>query len=67
MQSQENKFSMRLLASAFTFAFVYVWHGTQGHVAIWSSLNFAGITLEASAKAIGSHPKYVKYEVLLVR
>ena len=63
MQSNKNNFFVRLAASAFTFAFVYVWHGTQPHVLIWSLLNFGGITLEATAKAIGGHPKYIKFEV----
>ena len=55
----------RLLASAVTFTFVYIWHGTQSHVLIWSLFNFIGITLEATAKGIGKHPKYTKYEVIL--
>lgn len=55
-------FFLRLVASSFTFAFVYVWHGTRPHVLVWSVLNFVGITLEATARAVGQWPPYARLE-----
>ncbi|TRY71751.1 hypothetical protein TCAL_01035 [Tigriopus californicus] len=52
----------KLSASFCTFAFIYIWHGIQEHVLIWSVLNFLGLTVEALAKAIGSLPSYQRFE-----
>ena len=55
----------RLLASFVTFCFICLWHSLQASVLVWSILNFAGVTLEASARACGSNPTYQRIEVSL--
>ena len=57
-----NEFWIRLLGSVFTFTFVYIWHGTREYIFIWTVFNFAGIVLEASARAVGSWPPYSRLE-----
>lgn len=52
----------RLLSSAVCFSFVYVWHGTLDFVMIWSAMNFAGITAEGVARAVGRNPTYRAWE-----
>eukprot|EP00096_Caligus_rogercresseyi_P011085 TRINITY_DN4261_c0_g1_i2.p1 TRINITY_DN4261_c0_g1~~TRINITY_DN4261_c0_g1_i2.p1 ORF type:complete len:521 (-),score=57.10 TRINITY_DN4261_c0_g1_i2:452-2014(-) len=49
--SRRDLFS-KLLASAISFGFIYVWHGVMEHVLMWSALNFIGITIESLAKSI---------------
>lgn len=41
-----------MLSSFLCFSFVYVWHGTQNCILIWSALNFLGITLEMFIKKL---------------
>eukprot|EP00095_Tigriopus_kingsejongensis_P004127 maker-scaffold122_size333723-snap-gene-2.43 protein:Tk04127 transcript:maker-scaffold122_size333723-snap-gene-2.43-mRNA-1 annotation:"protein-cysteine n-palmitoyltransferase rasp" len=53
---------VKLFASFCTFAFIYVWHGIQDHVLVWSVMNFLGITAEALGKSIGSLPGYQRFE-----
>lgn len=52
----------RLLSSAVCFSFVYVWHGTLDFVMVWSCLNFAGITCEGLARAVGRNQTYQTWE-----
>ena len=35
----------------------------QENVFVWSLLNFVGVTLEAVARGVGSHPYYLNIEV----
>ena len=44
---------------------MYVWHGTLDFVLIWSVLNFLGISLEAGARALATHPRYRALEARL--
>ena len=63
-----NNLFCKLSASALTFSFIWIWHGHDSpHVQIWSLLNFLGITLEASARAISVIPTYQRVEVRLSR
>ena len=56
---------MKLFASFLTFCFVYVWHGQQKTVLIWSVLNFLGVTIEAAGKGLVEVPAYKRIEVQL--
>ncbi len=60
---RRGSWAVRLGGSFVTFAYVFVWHGLQKSVFVWSALNFAGVTLEAVARAVGAHPKYQNVEV----
>ncbi len=42
----------RLFASFSTFCFIWLWHGMNSDLFVWSSLNFIGITFEAVAREI---------------
>ena len=53
----------KLFASFLTFCFVYIWHGQQKTILIWSILNFLGVTLEAVGKGICEVPAYKRIEV----
>lgn len=46
-----NRHFSKILSSLLCFVFVYVWHGTQICILIWSCLNFAGLTLEMAFKS----------------
>ena len=54
---------MKLFASFLTFCFVYVWHGQQKTILIWSVLNFLGVTLEAAGKGMCEVAAYKRIEV----
>ena len=54
---------MKLFASFLTFCFVYIWHGQQKTVLIWSVLNFLGVTIEAAGKGLVEVPAYKRIEV----
>ncbi|XP_017777846.1 PREDICTED: protein-cysteine N-palmitoyltransferase Rasp [Nicrophorus vespilloides] len=47
-QSYINK----LFSSGLCFTFVYVWHGTQNYILIWTVLNFMGISVEMICKEL---------------
>lgn len=36
----------KIVSSFFCFFFVYIWHGIEPYIFIWSALNFLGVTLE---------------------
>ena len=52
----------KLFASIVTFGFVYMFHGRQTYVLIWSGLNFLGVTLEAVGKSVCRTPAYMRME-----
>ena len=52
----------KLLGSAVCFSFVFVWHGTLEFILIWSLLNFLGITLEGTARAVSTTASYKRIE-----
>lgn len=48
----------KLFASFLCFSFVFLWHGMELFIFIWSFLNFFGLTIEYFATAIGNSAKY---------
>jgi len=52
----------KLFASLITFGFVFMWHGWQDYVFIWSALNFLGVTLEAIGKSVRRTRTYRELE-----
>ncbi|XP_015593688.1 protein-cysteine N-palmitoyltransferase HHAT [Cephus cinctus] len=52
----------KLLASFLCFGFVFLWHGMQTFIFIWSFLNFLGLTVEGIAKTIGKYKRYIRIE-----
>ncbi|XP_059050968.1 protein-cysteine N-palmitoyltransferase Rasp isoform X2 [Achroia grisella] len=56
----------KLIASFFTFVFIFMWHGTVWNIFVWSVLNFFGITMEHIGKGIsgGVLYKWFKENVL---
>lgn len=48
----------KLFASFLCFSFVFLWHGMELFIFIWSFLNFFGLTIEYFATAIGKTHKY---------
>ncbi|KAJ8963292.1 hypothetical protein NQ318_018760 [Aromia moschata] len=55
-----NKFSSKLLASFLCFLFIYVWHGVESSVLMWTVLNYLGITLEYACQSLNK--KYFESE-----
>jgi hypothetical protein len=54
---------VKLLSSFVCFSFVYVWHGIQPHVLVWSVLNNTGIVLENVARLVEASRTYSRLEV----
>lgn len=52
----------KLFGSAVCFSFVFVWHGTLEFILIWSLLNFLGISLEGTARAVATTQGYKRIE-----
>ena len=52
----------KLFASFVTFCFVFMFHGWQKYILIWSGLNFLGVTLEAVGKSLCRTPAYKRME-----
>ncbi|XP_066588510.1 protein-cysteine N-palmitoyltransferase Rasp [Prorops nasuta] len=52
----------KLFASFLCFTFVFLWHGMQDYIFIWSLLNYLGIVIENTAKAISKMRFYKKIE-----
>ncbi|XP_044264293.1 protein-cysteine N-palmitoyltransferase Rasp isoform X2 [Tribolium madens] len=45
--TMKNRFiTSRSLSSLFCFLFVYVWHGTDNYILIWTLLNYIGVIIE---------------------
>lgn len=57
-----NKMIYKLLSSLVTFMFIFTWHGTTWSIFVWSVLNYFGIVLEYSGKAIGKTKKYIQFK-----
>lgn len=47
----------KFLASFMCFTFVFLWHGMQTSIFIWSFLNFLGLTIENMARSIAKNTK----------
>ncbi|XP_046401710.1 protein-cysteine N-palmitoyltransferase Rasp [Ischnura elegans] len=58
-----RKMRKKLFSSFLCFTFVYIWHGTNLYILVWSTLNFLGITIEAMAKTIYMTPTYQHWEL----
>ena len=57
----------QLLATALCFSFVYLFHGIQNGVLIWSFLNFLGTFCETLGKAFWKTEFYQRIEVLKIK
>ncbi|XP_033209554.1 protein-cysteine N-palmitoyltransferase HHAT [Belonocnema kinseyi] len=49
----------KLFSSFLCFSFVFLWHGMELFIFIWSFLNFFGLAVEYFASAIGKSRKYL--------
>ncbi|KAM7356022.1 protein-cysteine N-palmitoyltransferase Rasp [Cochliomyia hominivorax] len=50
--SKNSSIIRKILATAATFSFVFLWHGYYGYVFIWSILNFCCLIAEKIVKAL---------------
>lgn len=57
-----SKMTYKLIASFATFSFIFMWHGTVWNIFVWSALNYIGILLEYSAKAVSVTKTYKKFK-----
>ncbi|XP_023301933.2 protein-cysteine N-palmitoyltransferase Rasp [Lucilia cuprina] len=51
----------KVLATAATFSFVFLWHGYYGYVFIWSILNFCCLVGEKIVKFLIKSPNYIRF------
>lgn len=59
---QQNTFR-KMCAGACCFAFVYIWHGTDQRILIWTALNFFGVTVENLGFAVTSSKSFQAFQV----
>ncbi|XP_040568715.1 protein-cysteine N-palmitoyltransferase Rasp isoform X1 [Lepeophtheirus salmonis] len=52
----------RLMASAVSFGFIFVWHGVMDNVLVWSALNFFGVTFESLARHITKLESFQRFQ-----
>ncbi|XP_014250580.1 protein-cysteine N-palmitoyltransferase Rasp [Cimex lectularius] len=57
-----TKLSLRLFASFLCFCFVFLWHGINKTIFIWSVLNFVGVALEAVGRIAAKTRAYGRFE-----
>lgn len=58
-----NPSSMKkFIASALTFGFIYLWHGTAYYIFIWSLLNYIGIVAEVLGATVSNLPRVKQFE-----
>ena len=62
MAGQEGGLFRKILGSTFTFVYVYLWHGKQYFILLWSLFNYLAIVAEILASHIGSYPLYMNLE-----
>lgn len=62
-----SKFVNKLIASLATFIFIFMWHGTVWNIFVWSSLNYIGILLEYTGKAVSSTEGYKWFRTKILR
>uniref|UniRef100_A0A1B6DAC9 Protein-cysteine N-palmitoyltransferase Rasp n=1 Tax=Clastoptera arizonana TaxID=38151 RepID=A0A1B6DAC9_9HEMI len=55
---EKRNMTRKLSASFLCFCFVFIWHGMEISVFIWSLLNFIGITLEAVGRSVANSELY---------
>ena len=49
----------KLFASFLCFTFVFLWHGMQTNIFIWTFLNFIGLNVESLIKSTGKNKYYL--------
>ncbi len=53
----------QILASGLCFLFVYIWHGINPEIMVWSSLNYIGIILETIGRSLSQSKTFHELEV----
>ncbi|XP_071579104.1 protein-cysteine N-palmitoyltransferase HHAT isoform X2 [Temnothorax nylanderi] len=61
-KSQKYRYFGKLFASFSCFTFVFIWHGIQMNIFIWTLLNFIGIVIEDIGVSIGKSKQYHKIQ-----
>lgn len=56
--SKDSSPLRKIMSTAATFSFVFLWHGHYWYVFVWSLLNFCCLVLEKVVKTVTSSPKY---------
>lgn len=59
---KSNRYFGKLFASFLCFTFVFIWHGIQLNIFIWTLLNFIGIMIENIGVWIGKSERYLKIQ-----
>ncbi|XP_011688362.1 PREDICTED: protein-cysteine N-palmitoyltransferase Rasp isoform X2 [Wasmannia auropunctata] len=59
---KSNGYFGKLFASFLCFTFVFIWHGIQINIFIWTLLNFIGIVIEDIGVSIGKSKQYHKIQ-----
>ncbi|XP_034482309.1 protein-cysteine N-palmitoyltransferase Rasp [Drosophila innubila] len=62
---KQSSVMAKVCATAFTFAFVFIWHGLHTDVLIWSVLNFLCLGAEKIYRALVSLPAYQQWSLQL--
>ncbi|KAG6458715.1 hypothetical protein O3G_MSEX011000 [Manduca sexta] len=62
-----SKIGYKLIASLATFLFIFLWHGTVWNIFVWSALNYIGILLEYTGKAISETETYKFFKKAFLR
>jgi len=57
-----DNFAVRMIITIIIFGFVYVWHGVQDFILVWSILNCIGILSENISREIGKTKAYSEFE-----
>lgn len=53
----------KMLASLSCFMFVYLWHGLEGYILVWSTLNYLGVLLENITANL--YNNYLKHSIIM--
>lgn len=67
MCSKNSSTLRKILATAATFSFVFLWHGYYGYVFIWSILNFCCLIAEKVVKGVINSSKYNDFMLYKVK
>ena len=55
----------KFISSSIAFVYIYVWHGVQNVIMMWSLFNYISVTVESIGEAIGNTTRYQNFEVIL--
>ena len=55
----------QVLASFLCFVFIFLWHGAEFYLFVWTFLNYFGILLESMAAQVSAIPSVKAFEVNL--